>query len=362
MIEAVRDYAIFMLDPSGIVTSWNVGAERLKGYTAREIIGRHFSTFYTQYDRDRDHSAEELKLALEHGRYEEEGWRVRKDGGQFWASVVITAVFDRTGQHIGFGKVTRDMTERKSAEALLLQAKADLETRVQERTRELQAANSELEAFSYSVSHDLRSPLRALDGFSRILLDTTGDKLDAQQQDYLQRIRAAAKRMGELIDAMLMLARLTNAPIRVQRVDVTAIASELTAELARSDANRQVQITIQPGLVADADARLLRITLDNLLRNAWKFTRETAAATIEVGKTDAAFFVRDNGVGFEPTLAHNLFLPFQRLHNARTYEGTGIGLATVHRIVVRHRGRIWAESSPGAGATFYFTLGALGGE
>lgn len=365
LVESVRDYGIFMLDTRGHITSWNLGAERLKGYAAHEILGQHFSLFYTEEDRLRGHPDAELEHARATGSYAEEGWRIRKDGTRFWAHILITALNDERGCHIGFAKVTRDVTERRLAQEKLRQLNEELERRVQQRTAELSAVNEELRAFSYSVSHDLRAPLRALDGFSRLLLDQASERLSAQEQDYLGRIRAAAQRMSQLIDAMLMLSRLTRTPIHERPVNLSALAQSIVAELRQSEPERQVDVAITSGLETAADAQLVRIVLENLLRNAWKFTRKQARPRIELGATndggEQVFFVRDNGVGFDPALASKLFLPFQRLHRAQDFEGSGIGLATAHRIIARHRGRIWADATPGHGASFYFTLGGRDG-
>jgi signal transduction histidine kinase len=251
----------------------------------------------------------------------------------------------------------------------LRQAAALLERRVEERTHELEkrsqelaAANRELEAFSYSVSHDLRAPLRGIDGFSRTLLeDYTGKVLDSTGEHYLRRVRVNTQRMAELIDDLLHLARVTRADLVRQTVDVTRIACRIAGDLQVRDPERKVQVDVAPGLTADADAHLLAIVLDNLLGNAWKFTGRRDAARIEVGRErkdgEAVFFVRDNGAGFDMAYAGKLFGVFQRLHEAASFEGTGIGLATVQRIIHRHGGRIWAEAAPDKGATFFFTLG-----
>jgi two-component system sensor histidine kinase/response regulator len=219
---------------------------------------------------------------------------------------------------------------------------------------------AELEAFTYSVSHDLRAPLRPLDGFSQALLEDYGDKLDAQGKHYLTRIRAAAQRMGLLIEDLLELSRMSRVEVKRQRVDLTALAASVVEELRAAEPTREVELAAQPGVQAEGDARLLGIALQNLLRNAWKFTQKKSRARIEFGKRQdgktAVYFVRDDGVGFDPAFAHKLFRPFQRLHAASEFEGTGIGLAIVERIVRRHGGRIWAEAAPGRGATFCFTL------
>src|SRR5262249_45448207 len=218
----------------------------------------------------------------------------------------------------------------------------------------------ELEAFSYSVSHDLRAPLRGIDGFSRALQDECSSCLGDSGKRHLQRVRAAAQRMGQLIDDLLALSRVTRLGLRREKVDVGALAQDVAAELQQTAPERAVTWVIAPDLTASCDARLLRIVLENLFGNAWKFTRKTARANIEFGRTNAAevpaFFVRDNGAGFDMTYVHKLFEAFQRLHGATEYEGTGIGLATVQRIILRHGGRIWAESQVAQGATFHFTL------
>jgi len=251
---------------------------------------------------------------------------------------------------------------------------ADLERRVEERTHELQerneslrrnaaellAANTELDAFAYSVSHDLRAPLRSIDGFSQILLEDYMEKLDEAGRESLQRVRAASQRMGTLIDDLLKLARVTRAEIRTEDVDLSGMAREIVADLQRTTPERQVDCEIAPGLKARGDTRLLRVALDNLLRNSWKYTLKQPAPRVEFRSTDAnggrTFMVRDNGAGFDMKYADKLFGVFQRLHSAADFEGTGIGLATVRRIINRHGGRIWAEGAVDQGATFYFTL------
>jgi PAS domain S-box-containing protein len=360
MVDNVRDYAILMLEPDGTVTSWNLGAERINGYSAEEIIGRHFSIFHTEEDRQSGHPQKELQLARERGRFQEEGWRIRKDGTRFWADVTITPIHDERGAFIGFGKVTRDMTDRRNAEEELRRANEQLEQRVRERTMALAATNNELEAFSYSVSHDLRAPLRGVDGFANILLQKYSASLDEKGRHYLERIRAASQRMARLIDDLLRLSRITRAELRRAPVDLGALAAEVASDLRQADPGRQVEILIADDLRARGDRELLRIVIENLVGNAWKFTSKTEEARIEVGTAvhdgERSFFVRDNGVGFEMEYRDKLFTPFQRLHEEAEFEGTGIGLATVQRIVRRHGGRVWAEGKPNEGATFSFTL------
>jgi PAS domain S-box-containing protein len=610
LVESVKDYAIIMLDPMGNVVSWNMGAERIKGYRAEEIIGRSFSVFYPAEASQRGQPESLLKAAAKNGRAEDEGWRVRKNGSPFWANVIITALRDKDGAVRGFSKVTRDLSERKmmedalrhvsaynrslieasldplvtigldgnisdvntaaevatgrprsellgtdfsdyfvepelaragykqasrdglvrdyslqlrhrdghvisvvynaavyrdesgnvigvfaaardvtlrkqaeealeeseksfriltetvpqivwvtradgwnlffnqrwveytgmtleasrghawnvpfhpddwkrtwdawqqailqgsiySVEARLRRAdgvyrwwlvrgaplrdatgttikwfgtctdihdlklaeeeiqrlNSGLERRVRERTAELEAANKELEAFSYSVSHDLRTPLRSIDSFSKILLDDYKDKLDAEGRDNLARVRRATQRMGQLIDDLLKLSRSTRNEMKSVMVDLTALAREIATELQQAEPARSVRWVIAPDLVALGDPDLLRVALENLLGNAWKFTGPQKNALIEFGSAETesgpAFFIRDNGVGFDMAYADKLFGVFQRLHAAQDFPGSGIGLANVQRIVHRHGGRVWAEGRENLGATFHFTL------
>jgi PAS domain S-box-containing protein len=236
---------------------------------------------------------------------------------------------------------------------------ATLEQRVADRTATLEAVNRELESFSYSVSHDLRAPLRAIDGFGKMLLTDYGANLDDRGRHYLSRIRVGTQRMAQLIDDLLDLARIARVSLTATRIDLSAVAGEVVAEIQKRDPGRSVPIHIAPGLAARADARLMAILLDNLLGNAWKFTAKQPGAEIWFGTEAGAFYVRDTGAGFDMAYADKLFLPFQRLHSDREYDGTGVGLATVHRIVTRHGGKIWADAAVGRGATFYFTLGEV---
>jgi len=224
----------------------------------------------------------------------------------------------------------------------------------------LERKNEELEAFSYSVSHDLRAPLRGIDGFSQMLIEDYGSKLDTQGLEHLHRVRAGAQRMSELIDDLLQLSRISRAELRRQQVDISGLARMVAAELRKRDPERKVDVQIQNGLLVEADGQLIKIVLENLIGNAWKFTSKTLNAKVEFGMNDSPedpmYFVRDNGSGFDTQYAEKLFRPFQRLHSEAEFPGTGIGLATVRRIVDRHGGRVWADSVVGAGATFFFTL------
>jgi signal transduction histidine kinase len=257
--------------------------------------------------------------------------------------------------------LTREITERQRVEENMCKLNADL----LDRTTQLEASNKELEAFSYSVSHDLRAPLRGIDGFSQAVLDDYQDKLDETGKQYLRRVREASQRMAKLIDAMLNLARLIRAELTFETVDLSALGRSIASDLSKADPERQVEVVVADNLRTTADPDLTLVILENLLGNAWKFTSHEEFPRIELGMTyhyaQPVFFVRDNGVGFDMTYADKLFGAFQRLHAVSEFQGIGIGLATVHRIIQRHGGRIWADASVGKGATFFFTLEKEGG-
>lgn len=257
-------------------------------------------------------------------------------------------------------------TEKSKVELANQQLEGEIEERkraeeeTQRVNREVVAANKELEAFSYSVSHDLRAPLRGIDGFSLALLEDYADKLDEDGRDCLQRVRAATQRMGTLIDDLLNLSRVTRSEMRLEKADLGLIARSIAEELQKTQPERQAEFRMEEGFEAFVDSHLIRIALENLLGNAWKFTSKRESACIEFGRTHCdgklTYYVRDNGAGFDPAYADRLFGTFQRLHDKNDFPGTGVGLATVQRIIHRHGGRIWAESAVERGATFYFTL------
>ncbi len=244
----------------------------------------------------------------------------------------------------------------------LLRTNADLEQRVREYAAKAEAATKELEGFCYSVSHDLRAPLRSVDGFTHALIESSHDKLDTVEREYLQRVRAASHRMGRLIDDLLHLSRVGRREMRVQEINLSDLAVGVSRELQASEPSRHVDFVITPELYGKGDERLLKIVLENLLGNAWKFTGKTERARIEFGRGMKegieAFYVRDNGAGFDMTYSDKLFTPFARLHGPNEFQGTGIGLAVVQRIVNRHGGRLWAEGEPNRGATLWFALPA----
>lgn len=497
LVENVREYAILLLDISGHVLTWNKGAEQLKGYAADEIIGQHFSVFYPPQDIENGKPARELQEARKNGHFEEEGWRVRKDGSQFWANVVITALRDETGLLRGFGKVTRDFTKRKDAEEgkfrmavesapnamvmvdfdgaivlvnsqtetmfgyprsellgqkveLLLPEKCreahpaqrasffskpltrtmgarpnllgrrrdgsefpvevglnpletdeglfvisaivdvterkqaeraiaalneSLERRVAERTAQLETANKELDSFSYSVSHDLRAPLRAITQFSRIVQEEHAASMDAEGKRYLQLVQDNGKLMSQLVADLLALAHLGRHELTKQIIDSGQMVRQCLKDMSAEQEGRQIEIVIGDLPDCEADAALLKQVWTNLLSNAIKYTGKREQARIEIGcrlapriagdgqpaaaenaGPESVYFVKDNGAGFDMKFLPKLFGVFQRLHRTADFQGTGVGLSIVQKIVQRHGGRIWADALLDHGATFSFTL------
>ena len=482
--ERLKDFAVFTLDMNGYIQSWNAGAERMKGYRAEEIIGKHFSCFFTEEDRNAGKPEEELKIASAKGLFTENGWRLHRDGSRFWAEVISTTIHDESGNLLGFSKVTLDITGRKETEdalrlseeyyrtlfannpSIIFTLNAELSTlsvsplgasflgytpaelesksilalihkddrpKVAEQLRwclenpnqvyrlqfraarkdgtwvwmleiaqgiydthgllnilvvcqdvselkqaeeeikrlnddlaaratELEVSNKELETFNYTVAHDLRQPLNVLSIICQKIImqyECEEDHLEESRAD-IESIRQVTLRMDKLIGSLLNFSRIGYVePLRVE-VDLSRMAHEVITELTRFDPERQVDFKIADSIASYADASLLRLVLDNLLGNAWKYTGEQEKVVIEFGIMDIdgvpAYFVRDNGSGFVKEDADRLFVPFQRLPGAEKAIGFGIGLATVERIVRRHGGRVWAESELGKGATVYFTL------
>ncbi len=359
----IANDGIIMVGASQHILLFNKGAEEIFGYHDSEVIGRHLNLLLPERFVDgHPQHVSSFGTEDESSRYmanrRDDLFGRRKNGEEFPAEVSISKLV-QDGETL-FSAVIRDVTERKRHEDAIKNLNQSLEHRVKERTAELTASNAELEAFCYSVSHDLRSPLRGITGFSQALLADSASQLDQQGKEYLDRISKAGVRMGELIDELLTLSRVTRGEMHVEQVDLSAIAQSIAAELTRGDPEREVKWSITEGLAARGDTLLLQDVLQNLLGNAWKFTSKKAVASIEFGKTrhqdKSAYFIRDDGAGFDMDYTDKLFGPFQRLHGIREFPGNGIGLATVQRIIHRHGGEVWAEGAVGKGATFYFCI------
>ena len=337
---------------------WNFGSEKVYGFTREEAIGRDpHDLLKTEHPTGLAVVDRELELE---GRWRGELGQRTKDGRRITVESLMLVVREPDGKGTVL-ETNRDVTDRKRAEEEVRSLVIDLERRVRERTSELETANKELESFAYSVSHDLRAPLRGIDGWSLALAEDFGSLLDETGRQYVARVRGEAQRMGMLIDDLLKLSRVTRTEMYRESLDLTSLACSSAARLSELHKTRRIEFVIANVSRADGDARLLDIAITNLFENAIKFTGKCADARIEFGETSTeqgpAFYVRDNGVGFDMTHAAKLFTAFQRLHKASEFPGTGIGLTTVARIVHRHGGRIWAESAPDRGATFYFSLG-----
>jgi PAS domain S-box-containing protein len=348
IVESSAD-AIVGTRLDGVVRTWNHGAEGLFGYAAEEAIGRPLSFLLPPGGRDEE---VEILARLANGESAPafEGVRRGKDARNVDVSIAISPVHDSEGRLAGASVVARDISGLKRAEAEAHAARVAAE-----------AANRELEAFNYSVAHDLRAPLRAIDGFSAMLLEDHGADLQAPARLNLDRVREAAQRMGGLIDGLLSLGRLTRVDLHREQVDLSSLARTTFERLRQNQPERAVEFVVRDGLTPRGDRALLGAALENLIGNAWKFTRDRPDARIELGSSEqdgeTCYFVRDNGAGFDMAYASKLFGVFQRLHRPSEFEGTGIGLATVQRIVKRHGGRIWGEGKVGEGACFRFTLG-----
>ena len=333
---------------------------KLLGYTHEELLRLSTADITPPDEQESAVKDNERLLRGEIASYVREKRVVRKDERSIWVDLAVAALPDSEGRPRNIISVYQDITERKRAEQEIFRLNAELEQRVAERTQQLEAINKELEAFSYSVSHDLRAPLRGIDGFSQMLLKKYASHLDDTAADYLQRIRRATLRMGELIDDLLQLSKISGSRIRIEAVDLSQLARSVLETLQESEPARKVVTEVQDGIEMSGDPRLLKIALENLLGNAWKFTTKKVDARIRLGikeqDGEQVAFVKDNGAGFNMKYAHKLFGAFQRLHGVSEFEGTGIGLATVQRIVNLHGGRIWANATIGKGATFYLAI------
>lgn len=359
MLESVSE-VIFRIDPRGHLLFLNGAWKTLSGYEIGMSLGRPLIDFLHPDDRA---AARDRFGPIARGESTECHCelRLRTRGGEIrWIELTGRVAEDPDRTAWSLAGTLEDISARKVAELTLKNLNQELESRVRMRTAELEASTRELEAFSYSVSHDLRAPLRAIDGFARILEDDLADRLDDTTRNHLDRIRKAAERMANLIDALIALATLTRQPLRKESFDLSEIATLIIDELRAENPDRNVEVEITEGLVVTADRVLMHAMLENLLRNAWKFSSRQPVARIafraELDGNRRVYCVEDNGAGFDMQYAGKLFRPFQRLHNSHDFPGTGIGLATVQRIVQRHEGAIWAESSPNGGTKFYFTL------
>ena len=375
LVEALPN-AIILVDAAGRINLVNARAETLFGYAREELVGRPVEILVPQQFRTHHNEYRTAFFSAPTARPMGAGrdlFGLRKDGRQVPVEIGLNPITIAESDFVIASII--DITERKQAEleiADLLQREQaarievsrlnqELEQRVIERTAQLEATNKELEAFAYSVSHDLRAPLRSIDGFSQALLEDYQDNLDSEAQHYLQRVRAGSQRMAQLIDELLMLSQFTRSEMHRTTVDLSRLVRTISDELRQREPERQVTVVIAADVTAQADKHLMQAVLENLVGNAWKFTSKRTDARIEFGlmpqpEGQPAYFVRDNGAGFNMAYADKLFGAFQRLHTAAEFPGTGIGLATVQRIIHRHGGRIWAESAVDQGTTFYFTL------
>ena len=395
LLEASLD-PLVTIDPHGRITDVNIATEKVTGRTRAELIGTEFSDYFV----DPSKAKTGYQQVFEEGYVMDYALEIRSRDGHVTPVLYNAAVYnDDAGKVLGVFAAARDVTELNKAEQEIQKLNRELEARVVERTAQLEAANRELEAFAYSVSHDLRSPLRSIDGFSLALLEDYAAKLDDQARDYLARVRNATRRMSQLIDDLLRLSRFTRSEMKREKVDLSGIARMIADNLKKHHPERNAEFAIAEDLTADGDGQLLTVALENLFSNAWKFSENNTATVIEFGaidcgmspigsfedrlhaecgmksvakeeegdnalqseirnpKSEIVYFVKDNGVGFDMAYVDKLFGPFQRLHRETAFSGTGIGLATVKRIINRHGGRVWIEGAEGKGATVFFTLG-----
>ena len=338
------DDAIVGCTLAGIITSWNQSAELVFGYSSDQAVGRPLTMLLpVGHEHEVD---EQLAQLLSGARVQlHDAVRRHRDGHDLDVSISMSAVRDRAGVLVGASKVIRDISDRRHAEAALAAAKEAAEI-----------SSQAFEAFSYSVAHDLRAPLRAIDGFSEALAGEYADLLDLPGREYLTRIRGSVRRMAQLIDSLLALARVTHRDMEARPINLSEMALTAADRLRQQYPDHPMEVVIERALVAYGDPVLLADAIENLLSNAWKFTTSASPPRVEFGRSHGRYFVRDNGAGFDMRYSDKLFGVFQRLHNEAEFPGTGIGLATVQRVVRRHGGRIWAESVVGEGATFYFTL------
>lgn len=355
ILESAPD-AMVIVGSGGRIEFVNKETERLFGYAPQELLNEPVEILVPERFRGRHPAHRARYFTVPKTRPMGDGFELyglRKDGTEFPVEISLSPIEAEGG--VSVVSAIRDVSDRKRAASALLEAKEAAET-----------ASREFEAFSYSVAHDLRAPLRGIDGFCHALLEDYSGKLDDEGKDHLQRLRAAAQHMAQLIDDLLMLARVTHSGLRRERVDLSVLARDACQRLRSAGNGREAEFVIADRITANGDGGLLRVVLDNLIGNAWKFTAKTRGGRIEFGRRredgEDVYFVRDNGAGFDMAYADKLFGVFQRLHGPQEFKGTGIGLVTCERIIRRHGGRIWATAEVGKGAVFYFTLGGRGGK
>jgi len=347
IISQIHD-SVISTDLNGIVLSWNNGASKLYGYQADEMLGKHIGSLYPK-EEHRFLAEDVIRRLKEKGELDIEVRMQKKNGKKFHSHLSLSLLFDDSGNPKGMVGYSIDISVRKKAEADALK-----------HTDELALANEELRRFNYSVSHDLKAPLRAIDGFSSAILEDFNEQLNEEGKDYLNRIRKATQRMGCLIEDMLNLSRVSLEEISREEINLSDITTDIISLLQERSDKRDTDIHIQPNIIIHADKGLIQILIENLMDNAWKYTSQNSNTIIEFGQVEdkdkTVLFIKDNGVGFDTNYANRLFDPFQRLHSNKEFSGSGIGLATVQTIVHRHHGRIWADSQLNKGSTFYFTI------
>ena len=353
--------SVLITDAKGVIEYVNPKFIENSGYSFEEVVGRTPAILKSRQVPEAVY-ADLWKTVLSGRDWQGELLNLRKDGQLYWENSYISPLKDDNGRITHFVAIKEDITQRKRAEESTAHLNAELERRVAERTRQLTSSNRELEAFSYSISHDLRAPLRGINGFASLMAENCKGCGKSESLGFMARIQRASVRMGNLIDDMLDLSRVARSEIRIEPVNLSGMARSICEDMACAEPDRLVQVDVQDGLSVNGDANLLQTVLENLLGNAWKFSskRDTARIVFGCNEVDGEgqYFVRDNGAGFDMKYAGKLFGTFQRLHGPQEFEGNGIGLAMVRRIITMHGGRTWAESVPNEGATFYFTLGA----
>ena len=363
LVEQVGDYGIFMLDTKGRIISWNEGARRIKGYNAEDVIGKYFSIFYPEEDILNAKPAWELKVARATGKYEEEGWRLRKDGSRFWANIVITAVYDTEGRLSGFSKVTRDLTERKMSEQALQESSDKYKQLAEELSvtnNELSLVNRELEQFTAIVSHDLKEPVRTVRSFLHLMdMHIDQQKFELMKPSIGKGI-LAAQRMQDLIDNLLHYSQISKVGLQRQKLKIEEVINEAIQNLNDAVEQSGAQIRVDSGVSFIYGDRVQLVQLfQNLLGNALKFTNgSTPEVDVKSWMENGSvrFLVEDNGIGISPQNLEKIFEIFRRLHFANQYPGNGVGLAVCKKVVERHRVKIWAESAQGRGASFHIVL------